>query len=104
MILNLTPHAVNVIREDNTTLTIAPSGTVARVSQMREQIGEVEGIPINVSKFGEVVDLPEQQEGVFLIVSRLVISALPDREDLIVPDDLVRDDQGRIIGCRSFSR
>lgn len=104
MILNLTPHSVNIVREDDTIFTIAPSGTVARVSQMREQIGTIEGIPLNVSKFGEVVDLPEQQDGVFLIVSRLVISALPDRDDLIVPDDLVRDDQGRIIGCRSFSR
>lgn len=104
MILNLTPHAVNIVREDDTIFTIAPSGTVARVSQMREQIGYIEGIPLNVSKFGEVVDLPEQQEGVFLIVSRLVISALPDREDLIVPDDLVRDNEGRITGCRSFSR
>ena len=33
-IINLTPHAINFLREDNSVLTtIEPSGTIARASQ-----------------------------------------------------------------------
>lgn len=39
-----------------------------------------------------------------LIVSRLVAEACPERDDLVVPDDTVRDDAGRIIGCRALAR
>lgn len=38
----------------------------------------------------------------YYIVSRMVANALPNRKDLLVPNELVRDDQGNIIGCRSF--
>lgn len=38
----------------------------------------------------------------YYIVSQLVKNALPHRRDLIVPAEVVRDDTGNIIGCRSF--
>lgn len=37
------------------------------------------------------------------IVSRIVKQSVPDRDDVVVPDDLIRDDNGNIIGCRRFS-
>lgn len=57
------------------------------------------GIPVHVSKFGEAVEvdnddnkagtnaspLPKPVEGVFYVVSGLVASALPDRNDLLTP-------------------
>lgn len=62
------------------------------------------GIDIKRTIFGKVVGLPTTNEGTFFVVSRLVMAACPSREDLVAPNDLVRDEQGRIIGCRSFSR
>ena len=38
------------------------------------------------------------------VLSRVVKTALPDRDDLVVPDELVRDDAGRVVGCRRLSR
>ena len=38
----------------------------------------------------------------FYIVSQLVKSALPNRSDLLVPAEMVRDEKGMIIGCKSL--
>ena len=107
-IVNLTPHAVNIINNDNSVaITIEASGNVARCSQTIDIVGSITldsvDIPISSSSYGEVVDLPDPQAGVYYIVSRLVMSACPARQDLLVPNDLVRDDAGRVIGCRSLA-
>jgi hypothetical protein len=65
--------------------------------------GQIEGIPLVTKTPGEVVGLPEPEEGKFYVVSALVQGALRQRRDLLVPDDLVRDGEGRVIGCRRFS-
>ena len=39
-----------------------------------------------------------------LIVSRLVVDALPHRFDLVAPDDLFRDDAGNVVGAQSLAR
>lgn len=40
-IINLTPHAVNIIGEDGTVqVTFEPAGTVARASQQAEKVGD----------------------------------------------------------------
>lgn len=51
----------------------------------------------------EVQDLPEPEDGVTYVVSRLVAMA-SGRSDLVFPYDFVRDDEGNIIGCRTFAR
>lgn len=107
-IINLTPHAVNVIGDGNSvTITIESSGNVARCSQTINIVDTIDlnnvAIPISSSSYGEVVDLPAPQDGVYYVVSRLVMSACPNRQDLLVPNDLVRDDAGRVIGCRSLA-
>lgn len=61
-------------------------------------------IPTTRTVFGRPVGLPEPKTDVWLIVSQLVKSALPDRTDLLVPTDIVRDANGSIIGCRSLGR
>jgi hypothetical protein len=43
-------------------------------------------------------------EKMFFIVSQLIKSALPDRTDLLVPAEVVRNSSGMIIGCRSLGR
>lgn len=116
-LVNLTPHSITIVLEEST-IEIQPSGTVARVSMEtcevsttilpRHAWGELhaegirEGIPIIATKPGETIDLPDPQKGMAYIVSALVQSANPSRGDLFSPGDLVRDDQGRVIGCRNL--
>jgi hypothetical protein len=62
---------------------------------------EVAGVPL-VAEERTRADLPEPQEGVWFIVSSVVVSAHPERRDLLVPSDLVRDGSGVVTACRSF--
>ena len=107
-IVNLTPHAVNIVNNDNSVaITIEASGDVARCSQTIDIVGSITtnsvSIPISSSSYGEVVDLPDPKPGYYYIVSRLVMSACPARQDLLCPNDLVRNDAGQVIGCRSLA-
>lgn len=107
-IINNTPHDVNLVGPERT-LTIPRSGEIARVEF--EDLGQtqvlIEGTPVEVSLGKRVVGLtgvPEPQKDVLVMVSRVVKTELPGRDDLVVPDDLVRDEAGRVIGCRRLAR
>ena len=108
-LVNLTPHALNLMPEgpDGPTVTIPPSGQVARCAVDRVQVDTVavDGItvPVNQTRFGQVSDLPDPQPDTIYIVSSLVAQAVPDRPDVLIVDDAVRDDQGRIIGARALA-
>ena len=108
-IVNLTPHALNLMPEgpNGPTTTIPPSGQVARCATSRVQVDTVtvDGItvPVNQTRFGEVSGLPDPQPDTIYVVSALVAQAVPDRQDVFIVDDAVRDEQGRIIGCRALA-
>ena len=97
MIINLTPHAINLPDR-----TIEPSGKVARCTEITNDAGRFEGIELITRQYGEVVDLPEPVDGDLLIVSALVRAARPGRLDLASPGDLVRDADGKIVGCKNL--
>jgi len=102
-IINATPHTVN---ETETGIEFPVSGLVVRVASSSELATEItignKIIQSYRTTFGEVEGLPEQQIGVFYIVSGLVLSALPNRKDLLAPGELARDESGRAIGCKGF--
>ena len=102
-IRNLTPHMVNVWDKNGQCWDIEPDGMVARCSQFEETVGELGTIKVTRQRFGEVIDLPPARVGTWLIVSRIVASALPERQDLLIPGPPVRDDNGKVIGCRGLS-
>ena len=108
-IVNLTPHALNLMPEgpDGPVVTIPPSGQVARCAVDRVQVDTVTvdgiSVPVNQTWLGEVSDLPEPQEGTIFIVSALTAQAVPERQDVYITDDAVRDDAGRIVGCRALA-
>lgn len=104
MVKNLTHHPVVIYKNGSVFRIIEPEGPVPRCNEERVQVGEIDEIPFTNTRFGIVQDLPEKKEGVFLIVSPIVANALPERDDLLVPDNLVRDEQGNIIGCRALAR
>ena len=58
---------------------------------------------INKAELTSVYGLPHRRDNIFYIVSRVVAEARRDRDDLIIPDETVRDGEGRIIGCRGFA-
>jgi hypothetical protein len=106
-IVNLTPHTLNILNADGSVrVDVPPSGLVARVSTSRVQTGDVNGIPLFEARFGEVSDLPAQEEGSIFVVSGLVAAhpSVRSREDVYSPGELVRDEGGKPIGCRGLSR
>ena len=107
MIRNLTPHPVTLV-VDGQTVTLPPDGTPPRVSTTETPVGTVavDGaeVPIFQVSTGELDNLPEQQPGVWLLVSRMVAEAAPHRRDLVIPHGLVRDDAGRVVGCSALGQ
>ena len=104
-IVNLTPHTINFLAEDNSVLaTVEPSGMIARAAQTREKVGEVNGIAVNQCSYGAVTGLPDPQDDTIYLVSALTAQACRDRNDVFITDDAVRDENGRIIGCRAIAR
>jgi len=107
---NLTPHTIVLMDEDNNVLEkFEPfGGLVARAAQTKELIEELSindlTIPVYRSKFGKVENLPEPQEGHGYIVSALTAQAVQNRDDVFITMDPVRDEQGRIVGCRALGK
>ena len=103
---NFTPH--NVVIVMNETKIVIPSDGIARVTETKTATPsiDVDGVVIEtfVSAFGEVENLPPQEDGVMVIVSAMAAAAAKDRNDLLVPGELVRDNDGNIIGCKSLRR
>lgn len=103
-IINCTPHALTFVNTVGEVIrSIAPSGILPRVSSAVTVVGDIDGIPDEVTSYGEVVDLPEKRDDTILVVSAMVAARLPDRDDIRIPGRQVRDAQGRIIGCQSLS-
>jgi hypothetical protein len=103
-VINLTPHAVNFVADDGTPIiTIEPCGTLARVSARTERTGvTIIGIPVTKTVYGDIEGLPEPRDGVVYVVSSIVASRCPERDDVFIPNESVRDESGRIIGCKSL--
>ena len=106
LLKNFTPHNVVIVIDELEKIVI-PSDGIARVTETKTAAPsiDVDGVAVEtfVSAFGEVENLPPQEEGIMLIVSALVASAAK-RDDLLVPGELVRDDGGNIVGCKSLRR
>lgn len=103
-IINMTPHAVRVLDDNNTVIATLVSEGIARVSSETRTVATLNGIPVTETIFGEVTGLPPETEGVYLIVSRMVASAAKGRSDLLVPGLQVRNESGQVIGCKSLDR
>lgn len=103
MIINTTPHPVHIVDINGNVCVTFPKGDFnIRLAVDTVPAGDIDGVPISKTVFGDPVGLPDFQDGVFYIVSQLVKNALPGRTDLLVPAQVVRDDKGNIIGCQSL--
>lgn len=97
--INLTPHIINL--NDGRSF---PSEGCARVASSHSAF-DADGV-CSVS-YGEVEGLPEERDGVLLIVSAMVAEASKDRRDLVVPatghPECIREN-GRIVSVPGFVR
>lgn len=96
-IINLTPHVINVNNR------IIPSHGLARCSEIVDVVDTFDNIDIIKKTFGEVTGLPKYRLHTRFVVSIIVKLALPDRSDILVPGEIIRDDQGKIIGCKNLA-
>jgi hypothetical protein len=130
-IVNLTPHAVQILAEDTTgelvgsvgfgraarqaqfrQLAELPSVGVARATTTVEQAGTVEVgghiVPVTKTVFGGVQDLPEPDGETTFVVSLITASAAQaggrTTDDLLIVGEAVRDSGGQILGVTGFGR
>ena len=104
-LVNLTPHKL-ILHFPDGVREVEPSGTVARLEAVTEPDPNDPGTVIE--RLGDVTGLPDPEHGTLFVVSRLVAQALaltaPDRDDVRVPGDLLRDKDGRVIGAKGLRR
>ena len=131
-LINLTPHDIKIYHESGGGVAVIPaSGWVARLAATTIPAGTIrinerwetrpwndeggipdgnggesflitDDIPLSKTEFGEPDNLPEPEGDTYYIVSGLIKSAFPEREDLLVPVDFVRDEKGVVLGCKSL--
>ena len=109
-IINLTPHAINLVAADGTLIeTFEPSGSIARCQTVEIYLGKVNDHPIYKAGFGPIENLPEGEEDTIYLVSMPVGQALSgQRPDIYgpntspTPNGAVRDADGKIIGTKSL--
>ena len=112
---NLTAHEIVLHTEDGTRLHLPAAPTVPRLIREGGSTTDLTAVgpegaahPVTVA-VGERVTglepaLPEPEEGVLLVTSRVVATFHPERTDLVWPDDLLRDEAGRVVGARRLAR
>ncbi|MBR8744488.1 hypothetical protein [Nocardiopsis sp. MG754419] len=102
-VINLTPHEVRVVDAQARVIrTWQSAPRPARVETDRVRLHVLDGIPLLSEERTRAANLPDPEDGVWYIVSSVVSSAHPERRDLLVPSDLVRDGKGVVTACRSF--
>ena len=103
-IVNCTPHAINLLFNDDSGTIIPPSGVTPTVEMIRTKTESINEIDVHMVTSGPVSGMPDAAEDTIYIVSQLVANAAPQRRDLVFPLDLIRDDKGRVVGCRGFGQ
>ena len=108
LIVNKTPHPITLVLEDGAKITLEPVLPTPRVSSSSVKtasytITDGEGTEHVITReaptFGEIVDLPEPEEGVIYVVSMLVAARAKGRTDLVSPGRQLRNEAGQVIGC-----
>ena len=104
MLRNLTPHRLCVIDSNGAAvLDLAASKPAARIAQDVVAETTLDGVLIRTIRYGIPTDLPDPVAGTVLVVARVVAQQI-SRDDLVFPDEEVRDEAGRVVGCRALAR
>lgn len=114
---NMTPHVVTLIVEG--VRVDFPSEGIIRAKQEDTKVDEIVTdldlgnsstgftIPVFKSTFGAPEGVPENLDGIY-IVSSLAYQSLKaagmSMEHFVIPSGTIRDESGKIIGCKGFAR
>ena len=114
---NMTPHTITLIVEGVS--VDFPSEGIIRAFQKDVKVDEIVTdldlgnssagftIPVFSSTFGAPEGVPENLDGIY-IVSSLAFQSLKaagmPMEHFVVPSGTIRDESGKIIGCKGFAR
>lgn len=100
--VNLTPHRITIyasVDAPEPAVVLEPSGQVARVEIVSEQVGTSDWpFPVYADYSEGVVNLPAAADGVIYVTSKIVADAAC-RFDCYSPGELRRDVNGQPIGC-----
>ena len=119
-LVNLTPHDVVLDLGAGKQLRIPASGVVPRLvlsggrletlhvvdpSRPEDSPTATHAVPLVVGTVLHGVDppLPDPRPGTVYITSRTLAEHFAERADLVWPDDLVRDAQGRVVAARRLA-
>lgn len=114
---NMTPHVITLIVEG--VRVDFPSEGIIRASQKDVKVDEIVTdldlgnssagftIPVFSSSFGAPEGVPENLDGIYIVSSlayqSLKAAGMP-MEHFVVPSGTIRDESGKIIGCKGFAR
>lgn len=99
-IINLTPHNITWVKPNGETQVIESSGLIRcrTISTLVETVEDE--LLVYANSYSLEEELPAPEAGVFYVVNTIVATALSGkRNDVLVVNDTIRDDSGRIIGC-----
>jgi len=104
-LINLTPHPITIQPSDAQPITIPVSGRIARLDSTQTTDDGIAGVPVVTTRFGQVIGLPDPEEGKVYIVSSLVAQHVR-RPDVVAPDTgptAIRQD-GQIVAVTRLQR
>lgn len=107
-IVNLSKFDCVLIADDGSNLFFPMEGKVSPVF-LREESGAMpykgKNIKITKPRVSEIIGLPPQREDTVLIVTALVSSLCPERDDLFIVDEPVKESvSGKIVAFRSLCK
>lgn len=108
-LVNLTGHSLKLASRGDEALYLPSEGRARVDSGMRMVDRFVVGmrivIPLLEITENKIVDLPDPVEGIVYIVSGIVAGSVRDRDDVVTPSRVVRDDtSGRVTEARALLR
>lgn len=109
---NFTSRKIHLYNEDETDCIVIPPHIDPSYDRITTSFRPIEAV-----SYGETIDtavydiyhgnprgLPDPVDKVLYIVSLPVALAYMHRTDVVIMHDLVRNEDGKVIGCKSFAR
>lgn len=104
-LLNYTPHRELIYRPAHGDAVVLPQrGNVRLVEEYLPGEELSNGLPLTWMRYGAPDGLPDPAHGAVYLVSQLVTNACPERDDLVFPAGLVRNERGDIVGFQLLAR
>ncbi len=110
-VVNATPHPLRVYNETGTRVDLElprnDADPIARAGERTVRLSDAEISGVRIAIYGtayvQLTGLREPHDGVTYVVALPPAILATDRDDLLVCGPPVRDDQGRMIGCKGLS-